>query len=185
MKKIKIFIILFFIIIPNYILSQEYGVLMIGSNIFLTSDSNNRHNVSKNGMSFGFMLPVNCKKMNIFYKVKLSTHTADSYDYHDRQRLDNYIMAVNELLVSYDININNKSTIAPQIGLGMMAESIHHEFFDGYSSAELFIDLSFMVKYSLRHFGIGLLTNYENGIDDFKGNLVSDKRLNLSLIIYK
>ena len=91
----------------------------------------------------------------------------------------------NEIQLGYPIQVVKKISLLPQIGFGAMGEAVHTNYCDGYTDADLFVDLSLTSAYHFDAFGIGPIINYEMNLSDQRGNMLSDNRLLFSIVIMK
>jgi len=166
--------------------SKEIGGFYIGVNNLFIKNSN-RYNISPQGISAGFVVPIHLmRNMDIDFKVKASHHNVENhYSYHYDHKMNYFFNVTNELLVGKSIKLKDRIKLAPQIGFGAIGEAIYYEWDRGYTHGDIFMDLSITASYSLKYFNIGILMNYEFDLLDRVSSMLSDNRFLISFIVYK
>ena len=177
MKRNFLLIILIF-----QIQAQDIASIFFGSDILLNK-SEKTYNVNSNGLSFGFLLPINVNFADLHYKVRLGLHDASPAEGFDKD-IDVYLSATNEFLVGKTFHFDeSKFEILPQLGLGMTLESVYATFGEGSVFDIVFYDLSLLLNYPLNGYKMGLMLNYERWLFASHDNFVAKDRLNINLVL--
>jgi hypothetical protein len=180
---ITVFLLIFFV---ENSYSKELGGICISANNLFVKNSN-RYNISPQGVSAGFLIPIRfTKKMEIDFKVKASHHNVKNhYSYYYDHDLNYFISFINEILIGKSVKLKNGIKLTPQIGFGAIGESIYFEWDKGYTHADIFVDLAVAATYTMKTIDFGILINYESDLLDRVNSMLSDKRFIISLILFK
>jgi len=183
MKNFLILLVALMIIVPD-LYGQKIGALFVGANNYLVSGGDNEYNINATGLSVGWLIPINISNLNIYYKVKASHHKINEYDRSPYWRkLEYFFSAVNEILIGKRLAINDKVNIIPQIGFGAIGEAAYYDWDKGATHGEAFMDLSFLSTYDMNKLSLGIMINFEKDIIPAPSSIISDKRLNVTLVV--
>lgn len=185
MKRLISLCLVFFISITTQLYGQKYGALFLGSNYYLAGDDDNRYDVNTTGLAVGWLLPIHMSNLAVYYKVKAAHHTTHYYSNRYDCQLDYFFSAVNEILVGKTFHYNGKFDLIPQLGFGAMGEAAYSDWDRGFTHGEGFVDLSLILKYRMQPVDVGLMISFEQNIIKNVSSMVSDKRLNLVLVVFK
>ena len=163
--------------------SQETISLYLGHHYQLDKNKSSAKfdEVDPSGIQFGLMIPIHVEFAEIDFKMKAAFH--DSRDVLNNDSKNSYLSATNEFLIGKSYQLENNLEVVPQIGFGMMLETIFGEFGDGIVYDQVFIDLSVQILLSNDNYKYGLMINLENGIYASHDNYIANHRLNSSFII--
>jgi len=117
------------------------------------------YHVKKNGILFGFSIPINIKYIDIHLKIERAIHEVSNVEYFHSptqsffsNEKSIYVYNVNELLIGKSLKIKSKSTLLPQIGFGWSAEGVFEKEYD-YSimrDSFWFISASLLIRQEIK-----------------------------------
>lgn|GEM_PF-3007944 len=166
--------------------SQSLGGIFFGLNHYLNVDEDKWNNIDASGFSAGFILPMNIQKVSIFFKLKTSFHTVGpNYSYQYDRSIDHFLSVINEVLIGKQILPSNKFELLPQFGLGAIGESFYFDWNKGYCHGDYFVDFSLLLKRKSRIVDMGIMFNWENGLNKEVEGFLSSKRICTSFVIMK
>ena len=172
--------------ISNSARSQSLGGVFGGLNHYVQVDEGKWNNIEASGISAGFLLPVNIQNVCIFFKLKTSFHTVGpNYSYQYGRSIEHFLSVVNEALVGKRIPLKNKWELLPQIGLGAIGESFYFDWNKGFCNGDYFVDFSLLLKRKARIADVGIMINWENGLNKEVEGFLSGKRICTSFVIMK
>ncbi|MBC8376834.1 MAG: hypothetical protein H8E26_12375 [FCB group bacterium] len=180
----KIYILLFMLLISPSLQAEDIGSLFIGtSNVGGDEEFIPRAFDVEQGVSLGFLLPINIPGVDIHYKVRAGLHPVTSNKLNDDYSWD-YISASNVLLAGKELPFKPFSlTILPQIGLGLIYENIYEEWGKGYVYNLMFVDYSLRITPAFLNQRAGLFFNMDKGFSTSMVGWMPMDRLNVSLLV--
>lgn len=196
MRKIIFFIYVICIINCSYAEQNKIGSIFFGTHTLVNNTfpiyEDGWHladcYVNKTGVNIGILLPIRISSLNIDYKVKIAHHSIHEINYHKRYKIfkyDKYSTGQNVILVGKSINIDNNNYFIPQIGFGVIVETIWENRQFGHIYSELLYDLSVQYKHKFDHFYCGLIVDFEKGFWTGYEEFKHLNRFNISLQISK
>jgi len=170
----------------NAAICKQFGGIYFGSNNLFQSKSNS-YNISPQGISAGFMLPLPLfNRLQANYQVKACFHTVKHFnDPRFEHDLKYFFSASNAFLIGKNLKIQEKFNVLPQAGFGAVGEAAYYDWDKGVTHGSIFFEISTMATYKLNALQIGCMINFETDLPARVSSFLSDQRWSVALILLK
>lgn len=175
--------ILALIVTPCTALGDDSIGASIGLSSFAVHNRSNTYQVDPNGVCAGFLVPVRPRSLPLYLKVRALYHKADFTPWNG-ETYDRYIQVSNSLLFVLPVVQAENWSIQGGAGGGIQNESAYSKWGVGVSAAGLFVEASAIVTRTLRGSRLGVMVVYEHGFNSEDVFLVSEDRVQVTLVSF-
>ncbi len=176
--------------------AERTGALFIGVNHYLGdglfAHNFTTHELDDNGVTIGFLLPINVSGLGLYFKGQLFYHDVEDVgpassppgqDDRYYRHLDIYMGGVNELAIGKRIDLSDSFFVEPLVGFGVLVNVIYGNGGEGIAWGAFGIDFSGRIMYAMRGMNLGLQYSFQLVPWDGYFNSADGKTMNLSLVV--
>ncbi|UCH82666.1 MAG: hypothetical protein JSW50_09280 [Candidatus Latescibacterota bacterium] len=149
------------------------------------------HQLSENGLTIGFLLPINVP-IDLYFKGQLYVHdvedvgsTTGSFPEDDLyyRNLDIYMGGANEVAIGKKIGLGESFFVEPLIGFGVLVNVIYGNGGEGIAWGAFGIDFSARGMYTMTHLNLGLQVSLQLIPWDGYFNPADGKTVNVTAVV--